>query len=146
MICLQFFTPLTKQFELKKKQVKIYCIFIIKVSEFICRNWERKPSYLWDKSLCNLIQFNLIYFKCFKGNNILFVSVGGPSGQCDEVCQLWINFNDQLLINFQLKVYIRHMGQNIYNVYYRVRDVGEYRIVVKYGSDHIPGSPFHLRI
>ncbi|CAO1424762.1 unnamed protein product [Diamesa tonsa] len=61
------------------------------------------------------------------GNNILFVSVGGPSGQCDEV-------------------YIRHMGQNIYNVYYRVRDVGEYRIVVKYGSDHIPGSPFHLRI
>ncbi|CAO1437359.1 unnamed protein product [Diamesa hyperborea] len=45
-----------------------------------------------------------------------------------------------------LKVYIRHMGQNIYNVYYRVRDGGEYRIVVKYGSDHIPGSPFHLRI
>lgn len=55
-------------------------------------------------------------------------------------------FYDQLINNFQLKVYIRHMGQNIYNIYYRVREGGEYRIVVKYGSDHIPGSPFHLRI
>ena len=51
-----------------------------------------------------------------KGDNILFVGISGPGGeQCDEID-------------------IRHMGQNIYNIYYLVQKSGDYAIVIKYGK------------
>lgn len=59
------------------------------------------------------------------GNNILFVGIFGPKGQCDEVV-------------------IKHMGRNIYKVTYQVQDCGEYILAAKWGDDHIPGSPFNL--
>ncbi|XP_055849849.1 filamin-A [Episyrphus balteatus] len=59
------------------------------------------------------------------GNNILFVGIFGPKGQCDEVV-------------------IKHMGRNVYRVIYQVQDPGEYILAAKWGDDHIQGSPFNL--
>lgn len=59
------------------------------------------------------------------GNNILFVGIFGPKGQCDEVV-------------------IKHMGKNIYRVIYQVQDPGDYLLAAKWGDEHIPGSPFSL--
>ncbi|XP_055903512.1 filamin-A [Eupeodes corollae] len=59
------------------------------------------------------------------GNNILFVGIFGPKGQCDEVV-------------------IKHLGRNIYRVTYQVQDAGEYILAAKWGDDHIQGSPFNL--
>ncbi|KAI8130782.1 hypothetical protein FF38_00424 [Lucilia cuprina] len=59
------------------------------------------------------------------GNNILFVGIFGPKGQCDEVV-------------------IKHMGKNVYKVTYQVQDPGDYLLAAKWGDDHITGSPFSL--
>ncbi|XP_058812002.1 filamin-A isoform X1 [Topomyia yanbarensis] len=61
------------------------------------------------------------------GNNILFVGIYGPKGPCDEV-------------------FIKHTGRNQYNVNYLVRERGEYILIVKWGDDHIPGSPFKVEV
>ncbi|XP_071544152.1 filamin-A isoform X11 [Panulirus ornatus] len=59
------------------------------------------------------------------GNNILYVGVYGPKAPCEEV-------------------YIKHIGHNNYQIGYVVRDKGDYILIVKWGDDHIPGSPFHV--
>ncbi|TMW41838.1 hypothetical protein DOY81_013082 [Sarcophaga bullata] len=59
------------------------------------------------------------------GNNILFVGIFGPKGQCDEVV-------------------IKHVGNNVYKVTYQVEDPGDYLLAAKWGDEHIPGSPFSL--
>ncbi|XP_077282673.1 filamin A protein cher isoform X4 [Temnothorax americanus] len=61
------------------------------------------------------------------GNNILYVGVYGPKGPCDEV-------------------YVKHAGRNNYNVSYLVRERGEYIVIVKWGDDHIPGSPYKVEV
>lgn len=61
------------------------------------------------------------------GANILFVGVHGPKGPCEEV-------------------FVKHAGRNQYNVSYMVRDRGEYIVIVKWGDDHIPGSPFKVDV
>ncbi|XP_025198820.1 filamin-A isoform X2 [Melanaphis sacchari] len=59
------------------------------------------------------------------GNNILFVGIYGPKGPCEEI-------------------FIKHMKQNNYQVSYIVRERGEYILLIKWGDDHIPGSPFKI--
>ncbi|CAD7084429.1 unnamed protein product [Hermetia illucens] len=59
------------------------------------------------------------------GNNILYVGMYGPKGPCEEV-------------------FIKHTGRNNYTVNYVVRDRGEYLLIIKWGDDHIPGSPFKI--
>ncbi|XP_076061850.1 filamin A protein cher isoform X2 [Oratosquilla oratoria] len=61
------------------------------------------------------------------GNNILYVGVYGPKAPCEEV-------------------YIKHQGHNNYQVGYVVRDRGDYILIVKWGDDHIPGSPFTVSV
>lgn len=61
------------------------------------------------------------------GNNILYVGVYGPKSPCEEV-------------------YIKHVGHNNYQIGYVVRDKGNYILIVKWGDDHIPGSPFHVEV
>ncbi|CAH1153671.1 unnamed protein product [Phaedon cochleariae] len=61
------------------------------------------------------------------GVNILFVGIHGPKGPCEEV-------------------YIKHQGHNQYAVNYMVRDRGDYLVIVKWGDDHIPGSPFKVEV
>ncbi|KRG02041.1 filamin-B isoform X1 [Drosophila mojavensis] len=59
------------------------------------------------------------------GSNMLFVGILGPQGPCDEVL-------------------VKHLGRHVYRVAYQVRDPGDYTLVVKWGEQHIPGSPFSL--
>ncbi|XP_075587309.1 filamin A protein cher isoform X2 [Dermatophagoides farinae] len=59
------------------------------------------------------------------GNNFLFVAVFGPRGPCEAID-------------------IRHQGRNNYNITYTTRERGDHIIVVRYGDDHIPGSPFKI--
>ncbi|CAG2176229.1 unnamed protein product, partial [Oppiella nova] len=59
------------------------------------------------------------------GNNMLFVALYGPKGPVDDVS-------------------VKHQGRNMYNVTYQCREKGDYVMVIKWGDDHIPGSPFHL--
>lgn len=66
-------------------------------------------------------------FVCYAGNNLLFVAVYGPKGPCEEV-------------------FVKHLGHNNYQVNYMVRDRGDYVIIVKWGEDHIPGSPYKVEV
>ncbi|KAF2347651.1 Filamin/ABP280 repeat-like [Trinorchestia longiramus] len=59
------------------------------------------------------------------GGNILYVGVYGPKGPCDEVS-------------------IKHIGHYNYNVSYVIKERGEHCLIVKWGDDHIPGSPFKV--
>lgn len=61
------------------------------------------------------------------GNNILYVGVYGPKSPCEEV-------------------FIKHLGRNNYQVNYVVRERGEYIVIVKWGDEHIPGSPFKVEV
>jgi filamin len=67
------------------------------------------------------------YFFSLIGANLLFVAVYGPKGPCEEV-------------------FVKHLGHNSYQVNYAVRDRGDYVIIVKWGEDHIPGSPFKVEV
>ncbi|XP_036366037.1 filamin-A isoform X2 [Octopus sinensis] len=61
------------------------------------------------------------------GVNIMFVGMRGPKGPCEELV-------------------VKHLGNNQYNVSYLVQEVGEYMLMVKWGDDHIPGSPFCVKV
>lgn len=56
---------------------------------------------------------------------MLMVGVHGPQAPCEEV-------------------YVKHMGNKLYNVSYTVKDKGSYTVIVKWGDDNIPGSPFKV--
>lgn len=49
----------------------------------------------------------------------------GPKGPCDEVS-------------------VKHTGRLNYNINYLVRERGDYILMIKWGDDHIPGSPFKV--
>ncbi|ESO10099.1 hypothetical protein HELRODRAFT_72745 [Helobdella robusta] len=59
------------------------------------------------------------------GHNMLLVGVMGPELPCEEVS-------------------IRYSGDGQYTVIYRPGERGEYVLVVKWGEQHIPGSPFKI--
>lgn len=61
------------------------------------------------------------------GNNLIYASVYGPKGPCDEV-------------------FVKHLGRNLYQVNYVVKDRGDHVVIVKWGDDHIPGSPFKVEV
>lgn len=70
---------------------------------------------------------NFLTIVFFAGNNILYVGIYGPKGPCDEV-------------------YVKHMGRNNFTVNYVVRERGEYIVIVRWGDEHIPGSPFKVDV
>jgi len=59
------------------------------------------------------------------GNGMLLVGIMGPRIPCEEVS-------------------VRHIGSGQYTVVYRPSERGEHILVVKWGDQHIPGSPFHI--
>jgi len=61
------------------------------------------------------------------GSNVLFVGVFGPETPCDEV-------------------YVKHQGDKQYGVSYKLKEKGQYILYVKWGEEHIPGSPFHIQV
>ena len=58
---------------------------------------------------------------------MLLVGVLGPHTPCEEV-------------------HIRHVGRNQYTVSYLVKERGNYVLIVKWGDEHIPGSPYHVTV
>ncbi|KAM9362097.1 filamin B a [Symphorus nematophorus] len=61
------------------------------------------------------------------GKNMLLVGVHGPQVPCEEVL-------------------VKHLGNLQYNVSYVLKERGNYILVVKWGEDHIPGSPFQVTV
>lgn len=59
------------------------------------------------------------------GSNILYVGIYGPKTPVDDL-------------------HVKHQGRGIYNVNYMVKDRGEYILIIKWGEDHVPGSPFKI--
>uniref|UniRef100_A0AAR2JI04 Calponin-homology (CH) domain-containing protein n=1 Tax=Pygocentrus nattereri TaxID=42514 RepID=A0AAR2JI04_PYGNA len=73
-------------------------------------------------------QKNTFTVDCSKaGTNMLMVGVHGPKTPCEEV-------------------YVKHMGNRMYNVTYTVKEKGDYILIVKWGDDMVPGSPFHVTV
>ncbi|XP_041964970.1 filamin-C-like isoform X2 [Alosa sapidissima] len=73
-------------------------------------------------------QKNNFSVDCSKaGTNMLMVGVHGPRTPCEEV-------------------YVKHVGNRLYNVTYTVREKGNYMVIVKWGDDTVPGSPFQVAV
>lgn len=89
-------------------------------SKVTCKGMGLKKAYLQKQN-----QFTVHAGDA--GNNILYVGMYGPKGPCEEV-------------------FIKHMGRNNYQVNYVVRERGEYIVIVRWGDDHIPGSPFKVEV
>lgn len=88
------------------------------------------PSKVQNRGLglthINLHERNEFTVDCSTaGCNMLFVGILGPQGPCE-------------------KVVVKHLGRNVYRVIYQVRHSGNYILVVKWGDEHVPGSPFSL--
>lgn len=89
-------------------------------SKVTCKGMGLKKAYIGKQN-----QFTVSANDA--GTNILFVGVHGPKGPCEEV-------------------FVKHTGHNQYNVSYIVRERGDYLILVKWGDDHVPGSPFKAEV
>nr|XP_055048216.1 filamin-C isoform X1 [Misgurnus anguillicaudatus] len=61
------------------------------------------------------------------GTNMLMVGVHGPKTPCEDVA-------------------VKHMGNKIYNVTYAVKEKGNYVVIVKWGDETVPGTPFHITV
>lgn len=61
------------------------------------------------------------------GNNMLFIGMIGPKGPCEELC-------------------VKHNPGLPYKITYLVKERGDYMLAVKWGEEHIPGSPFYVRV
>jgi filamin len=61
------------------------------------------------------------------GTDILLIGLAGPLGPIDEV-------------------HVRHLGQQRFSVAYTVKDRGAHILMVKWGDEHVPGSPFMIDV
>lgn len=64
---------------------------------------------------------------CVSGKNMLLVGVLGPQTPCEEIM-------------------VKHVGSMQYNVSYILKERGNYVLAVKWGEEHIPGSPFQITV
>nr|XP_057930810.1 filamin-C-like [Doryrhamphus excisus] len=87
-------------------------------SKVVCRGMGLSKAAVGQK--------NNFTVDCSKaGSNMLMVGVHGPQAPCEEV-------------------YVKHMGNKLYNVTYTVKDKGSYTLIVKWGDDNVPGSPYKV--
>ncbi|CAG0912725.1 unnamed protein product [Notodromas monacha] len=89
-------------------------------SKVKCKGMGLKKAYLHKQN-----QFTVQADEA--GQNILYCGVIGPKGPCDEV-------------------YVKHQGKNQYSVNYVVHERGDHVLIVKWGDEHIPGSPFKVEV
>uniref|UniRef100_A0A8C2DA27 Filamin B n=1 Tax=Cyprinus carpio TaxID=7962 RepID=A0A8C2DA27_CYPCA len=61
------------------------------------------------------------------GKNMLLVGVHGPLTPCEEIL-------------------VKHVGNMQYNISYVLKERGSYTLAVKWGDEHIPGSPFQVTV
>ncbi|KAG7281045.1 hypothetical protein CRUP_016677 [Coryphaenoides rupestris] len=85
-------------------------------SKVVCRGAGLSKALVGQK--------NCFTVDCGKaGTNMLMVGVHGPRAPCEEV-------------------YVKHVGNKLYNVSYTVKEKGSYTVIVKWGDDSVPGSPY----
>ncbi|XP_059581616.1 filamin-C isoform X2 [Alligator mississippiensis] len=73
-------------------------------------------------------QKNTFTVDCSKaGSNMLMVGVHGPKTPCEEV-------------------YVKHVGGRVYNVTYTVKETGDYVLILRWGDENVPGSPFRVSV
>ncbi|KAK2885697.1 hypothetical protein Q8A67_016534 [Cirrhinus molitorella] len=95
-------------------------VFLSDASKVICHGPGLSKGFLGRK--------NTFYVDCSKaGQNLLFVGMHGPTIPCERVS-------------------IIHMGGHQYRINYAVKERGKYILAVKWGDEHIPGSPFHITV
>ncbi|XP_067228456.1 filamin-B isoform X2 [Chanodichthys erythropterus] len=95
-------------------------VFLSNASKVICHGPGLSKGILGRK--------NTFYVDCSKaGQNLLFVGMHGPTVPCERLT-------------------IIHMGGHQYRINYAVKERGKYTLAVKWGDEHIPGSPFHIRV
>ncbi|XP_056102359.1 filamin-A isoform X1 [Rhinichthys klamathensis goyatoka] len=95
-------------------------VFLSNASKVICHGPGLSKGILGRK--------NTFYVDCSKaGRNLLFVGMHGPTVPCERVS-------------------IIHMGGHQYRINYAVKERGKYILAVKWGDEHIPGSPFHISV
>ncbi len=82
---------------------------------------------MWSLAVCACILYHNMILVSPAGINILMVGVMGPNAPCEEV-------------------HIKHMGRYQYHVSYLVRERGDYLLIVKWGDEHVPGSPFQVHV
>lgn len=61
------------------------------------------------------------------GANFLYCWLLGPKDPCNEML-------------------VKHQGRHKYAVNYVVHERGDHILVVKWGDDHVPGSPFKVEV
>ncbi|XP_053377764.1 filamin-A-like isoform X5 [Mercenaria mercenaria] len=61
------------------------------------------------------------------GHNMLFIGMIGPKGPCEELC-------------------VKHYPGQPYKITYLVKERGDYMLAIKWGEEHIPGSPFYVKV
>lgn len=61
------------------------------------------------------------------GRDILLVGIGGPVRPCEEVV-------------------VKHVGNNQFTIDYVVKESGTHIIMVRWGDENIPGSPFIVHV
>ncbi|XP_025106447.1 filamin-A-like isoform X3 [Pomacea canaliculata] len=61
------------------------------------------------------------------GNNILYVGMMGPKQPCEELV-------------------VKYAGNNQYTINYTVKTQGNYILIVRWGEEDIPGSPFAVEV
>lgn len=64
---------------------------------------------------------------CPAGKNMLLVGISGPQVPCEEL-------------------QVKHGGNLQYSVTYLLKERGDHVLVVKWGEEHVPGSPFHVTV
>ncbi|XP_048033232.1 filamin-B isoform X2 [Megalobrama amblycephala] len=95
-------------------------VFLSNASKVICHGPGLSKGILGRK--------NTFYVDCSKaGQNLLFVGMHGPTVPCERLT-------------------IIHMGGHQYRINYAVKERGKYILAVKWGDEHIPGSPFHISV
>ncbi|XP_030827869.1 filamin-A isoform X3 [Strongylocentrotus purpuratus] len=94
-------------------------VFTSDASKVVSSGMGLKKSFLNKKS-----QFQV---NCSDaGNNMLIVGIAGPKTPCEEI-------------------HVKHTFGQRYTVTYLLKEKGNYVLIVKWGDEHIPGSPFSLQ-
>jgi hypothetical protein len=45
-----------------------------------------------------------------------------------------------------VQVYVKHKGGKQYGISYRLKEPGQYVLYVKWGDEHVPGSPYQINV
>ncbi|XP_071491358.1 filamin-A-like isoform X3 [Diadema antillarum] len=94
-------------------------VFTSDASKVVCSGMGLKKAFLNKKS-----QFQV---NCSDaGNNMLIVGIAGPKTPCEEIL-------------------VKHTFGQRYTITYLLKEKGNYILMVKWGEEHIPGSPFQIQ-